>query len=90
MTVLCQVYRSPKRQEMYLYVDKQRGLADVPDALLASFGEPEEVLVLKLSPERKLARADAAEVLTSIREQGYYLQMPPGPEELRRAREGDA
>jgi hypothetical protein len=36
-----------------------------------------------LTPERRLARTSAAEVLRAIREQGYYLQMPPLPETLR-------
>jgi uncharacterized protein YcgL (UPF0745 family) len=85
MTLLCQVFRSPKRAQMYLYVDKSRGLQDVPETLLGSFGEPEEVMTLALTPERRLARADAAEVISNIREQGYYLQMPPTPEKLRRA-----
>ena len=32
MSLLCQVFRSSRQQEMYLYVDKSRGLQDVPDA----------------------------------------------------------
>jgi uncharacterized protein YcgL (UPF0745 family) len=67
---------------MYLYVDKSRALADVPEELLERFGEPIEVMTLVLAPERKLARADVAEVLTSIEQRGFYLQMPPTPAEL--------
>ena len=85
MTLLCQIFRSPKKAEMYLYVDKSRGLDDLPESLLVSFGDPEEVMTLALTPERRLARADVTEVISSIREQGYYLQMPPTPAELRRA-----
>jgi len=84
VTLLCQVYRSTRRAEMYLYVDRQRGLADVPAQLLETFGEPEEVMVLKLAPDRRLARADAREVIASIDERGYYLQLPPTPAELAR------
>ena len=89
MTLLCQVFRSTRKEEMYLYVDKARGLEDVPEPLLKRFGEPEPVMVLPLSAERKLARADAAEVLREIEENGFYLQMPPTPAELLR-REGNA
>ncbi|HEY7776237.1 MAG TPA: YcgL domain-containing protein, partial [Kineobactrum sp.] len=53
---VCQIFRSPRKAEMYLYVDKQRGLEDVPEALLASFGDPQPVMVLLLKPERRLAR----------------------------------
>jgi len=77
MSLLCQVYRSSRKQEMYLYVDKARGLLDVPDTLLAQFGDPAPVMVLHLTPQHKLARADAALVLASIQTQGFYLQMPP-------------
>ena len=89
MKVLCQVYASPRKEEMYLFVDKARGLADVPEALLARFGEPREVMTLVLDPRRKLARADAAEVLERIAGQGYYLQMPPTPQELLRRDNAD-
>jgi uncharacterized protein YcgL (UPF0745 family) len=76
---------------MYLFVEKARGLADVPETLLATFGAPEEVMLLALTPEKTLARASAVEVIDSIRAQGYYLQMPPTTAELMaRERAGDA
>lgn len=82
MSLLCQVYRSPRRAEMYLFVEKSRGLADVPEALAATFGEAEPFMVIALTPDKKLARADAGEVIESIKAQGYYLQMPPTTAEL--------
>ena len=39
---------------------------------------------LLLGPQQKLARADAGEVLRCLAEQGFYLQMPPTADELRR------
>jgi uncharacterized protein len=80
---ICQVFRSPRRAEMYLYVDKAQGLEAVPETLLAQFGEPEAVMTLLLTPERKLARASAGEVLAQIESRGFYLQMPPTEAELR-------
>ena len=82
--MLCQVYRSPRQEQMYLYVSKQDGLAKVPEPLLKRFGEPEPIMLLNLDGSRKLARVDADQVVEAIREQGFFLQMPPGPEELRR------
>jgi uncharacterized protein YcgL (UPF0745 family) len=82
--MLCQVYRSSRRQEMFLYVDKAEGLERVPGALLQQFGEPEAVMILHFDGKRRLARADAGEVVKEIREQGFYLQMPPGPADLQR------
>jgi hypothetical protein len=84
MKRLCQVFRSPRKEEMYLYVDKARGLVDVPEVLMTQFGEPEAVMTLVLHPQRKLARADTAEVLADIAEKGFYLQMPPTAAELLR------
>jgi len=63
---------------MYLYVEKSVGLEQVPAALLQRFGEPEQVMLLLLGSGRKLARVDAEQVEASIREQGFFLQMPPG------------
>jgi len=71
------VYRSSRRTDMYLYVDAKDDLAPVPDELLSQFGKPVEALSLMLTATRKLARADAARVLDSIEEQGFYLQLPP-------------
>ena len=62
---------------MYLFVEKSAGLENVPDELLAQFGELLPVMTLRLTPERKLARTDAALVLASIQERGFFLQMPP-------------
>ena len=84
MKLLCQVFKSTRKQEMYLYVDKARGLVDVPQVLMAQFGEPEAVMTLVLDSQRKLARADTAEVLADIAAQGFYLQMPPTTAELLR------
>lgn len=74
---LVQAFRSPREEGMYLYVDKKEGLARVPEALLARFGKPESALLLMLTAEHKLARADAAKVLAAIQQQGFYLQLPP-------------
>lgn len=79
--LLCEVFKCSRRDETYLYVDKQRGLADVPEALLERFGTPVSVLTLLLSEDKPLARADAARVIAAIDEQGFYLQMPPAREE---------
>lgn len=77
MKTICSVYRSPKKEGMYLYVEKAKGLNDVPEALLKQFGKPEHAMVLVLQPEKKLARVDALAVLESLTEKGFYLQMPP-------------
>lgn len=75
--IICEVFKSSRKDEMYLYVDKRRGLEDVPDALLEPFGKPVPVFTLLLTADKPLARASAVDVLAAIADQGYYFQMPP-------------
>ncbi|MES2823943.1 MAG: YcgL domain-containing protein [Pseudomonadota bacterium] len=81
MKIICQIYRSPKEEGMYLYVKKEEGLTRVPDELLSLFGKPQPAMVLLLTPEKKLARVNVEKVAESLESQGFYLQMPPRVEE---------
>jgi uncharacterized protein YcgL (UPF0745 family) len=75
--MLCQIYRSAKKAETYLYTRFEEKLEEVPEELMTTFGRAEEVMTLELDTDRKLARAEAKDVLQSIEEKGYYLQLPP-------------
>lgn len=79
--LICEVFKSPRKDEMYLYVDKRQGLKDVPDVLLERFGEPRSVMTMLLTPDKPLARVRAEDVIAAIEEQGFYLQMPPAKDE---------
>ncbi len=78
--VLCDVYKTKKKDEAYLYVSRKDALTRVPDALIEQFGKPELAMTMILTPEKKLARADIDKVLKALDEQGFYLQMPPAKE----------
>ncbi len=73
----CSVYRSPKKDGMYLYVPKENPFERVPEQLLQTFGTPGHVIDLDLTADRKLARVSAPDVIQGILQNGYYLQMPP-------------
>ncbi len=75
--LICEIFRSPKEEGLYLYVDKAKGLVDVPEALLEKFGTPQSAMTMLLDGNRKLAKADSKKVLAAIDEHGYYLQLPP-------------
>ena len=75
--LMCEVYKSRKGEEMYLYVSREEQFDRVPEILLARFNDSAPVTRFILTPDRKLARADTAKVISSIKEQGFYLQMPP-------------
>lgn len=79
--LICDVYKSPKKPELYLYVAKAEGLSRVPELLLEPFGQPKHCLTMVLTPERQLARTSGEKVLAAINEQGFYLQLPPQPDE---------
>ena len=74
---LCTVYRSSREAELYIYARRAEALNKVPPDLLSKLGTLSEVLTLKLTPDRKLARVRTADVLAAIADKGYYLQLPP-------------
>jgi len=78
----CWIYRSPRKDEMYLYLAEQDGFSAVPEALLRHFGRPHFVMELELGPEQRLAREDADEVRANLAERGFHLQMPPPDPQL--------
>ncbi len=75
--MLVSVYRSSKKDEMYLYIENKDDFSVVPEALMKAFGKPEFALQLNLKKRAKLARVDIADVIRAISESGYFLQMPP-------------
>ncbi|MDI3324484.1 YcgL domain-containing protein [Pontibacterium granulatum] len=74
---ICSVFKSSRKDEMYLYVDKRDQLKRVPEALLEMFGAALHVMDMPLTAKRELARVDTAKVLSEIDEKGFFLQMPP-------------
>lgn len=75
--MLCFIYKSLKKDELYLYLDKKDDFSALPENLFNSFGPLQFVMELQLSPERKLAREDASKVIASLENKGFYVQMPP-------------
>ncbi|MCO7261834.1 YcgL domain-containing protein [Dickeya zeae] len=78
----CVIYRSAKREQTYLYVEKKDDFSRVPAELMKSFGLPHLVMLLPLDGSKKLASADIEKVKQMLKEQGFYLQLPPPPENL--------
>lgn len=74
--MLCFVYKSLKKEGLYLYLDKKEDFSALPEALLAGVGRLEFVMELELTPERKLARENSEKVLASLQEKGFFVQLP--------------
>jgi len=78
---IVRIYRSSKRDEAYLYIAKKSRFDSLPEDLRTLFGRPILVLDMLLTEDKKLARADAAKVLSEIASKGFYFQMPPPKED---------
>lgn len=77
MTLICEIYRCSKKEGMYIYIAKSDGVDSLPDELKQVTGRLDLAMTLNITPEKKLARASAENVIGSIKEKGYYLQSPP-------------
>ncbi|GAD81303.1 YcgL domain-containing protein [Vibrio ezurae] len=92
--MICAIYKSNKKQGMYLYITKKDDFSSVPDQLMEMFGKPTMVMVVNLA-KRDLATVDVAKVKASLIEDGYFLQLPPPVEnelenyKLRKKQQGD-
>ncbi|MGJ8693774.1 MAG: YcgL domain-containing protein [Thalassotalea sp.] len=80
--MLTVVYKSPKKQFMYLFVEQRDDFSKVPEGLMATFGTPQLVTIVNLATKDKLAFADLAIVKQRLTENGFYLQLPPPIEDL--------
>lgn len=82
----CDIYKSSKKDEMYLYVarpdhpiedESADPLACLSDALRVAFGRATHVMHLELSESRKLARVNVLHVMDSLQTKGFFIQTPP-------------
>lgn len=73
--IQCYIYRSERKADTYLYVAEKDDFSQVPPELLKIFGDPVFSFELELSPTRKLAKEDPAEVLANLKSQGFHLQV---------------
>ncbi|CAM3851955.1 YcgL domain-containing protein [Rheinheimera salexigens] len=80
--MLCAVYKSLKKEQTYLYVERRDDFSAVPEALLTSFGPPKLVTIINLASRQYLALADLDKVKQQLQSQGFYLQVPPPVENL--------
>ncbi len=71
------VYKSQKRADTYVFVADRDGAARLPESLQARLAPFAFVMTLQLDAGRKLAQAQASEVMAQLAERGWYLQMPP-------------
>ncbi|BDY05319.1 YcgL domain-containing protein [Ferrimonas sp. YFM] len=80
--MICAIYKSTKKLDTYLFINKRDDFSQVPEPLLEMFGRPEFVMILPLSKIGKLGQADIDKVREGLNDKGFYLQLPPPQEDL--------
>jgi uncharacterized protein len=78
MNCPCEIYKSSKIADLYVYIKKGSGLECLPEPLMARMGNASLIMELELNSSRKLARADVLKVMEKLECDGFYVQMPPG------------
>ena len=61
----CYVYKSVKKADSYIFLDRKDNFSNIPEKLLLLFGTPQFTLEFDLTEDRKLALADATQVMQS-------------------------
>ncbi|TWX68001.1 YcgL domain-containing protein [Colwellia demingiae] len=80
--MLCAIYKSARKAQTYLFVNKRDDFSSVPEGLMKTFGTPNLVTLINLATKDKLAMADLEKVKKNLVEKGFYLQLPPPQEDL--------
>ncbi|MCT7940292.1 MULTISPECIES: YcgL domain-containing protein [Shewanella] len=80
--MICTVYKSSRKTDTYLFVEKRDVFDEVPQPLMEMFGTPKLVMLVPLSKRDSLALADIDKVKSELKAKGYYLQLPPPTENL--------
>lgn len=83
--MLCAIYKSSKKQDTYLYVPGRDDFSKVPAPLMQTFGTPVFLMIMPLKKDRALAIVDMEKLRHELTLNGFYLQLPPPPENLLKA-----
>lgn len=70
------VYKSLRKDDSYVFLAARDDFARLPGPVLQRLEPLRFVLEVALTPERKLARADAATVRENLVLRGFHLQLP--------------
>lgn len=71
----CYIYRSIKKENSYLYIDKENDFSRVPEVLMKAFGQPIFAMKVLLDGKRQFVAGNAKEIEQKITDDGFFLQM---------------
>ena len=74
------IYKSLKKDYLYLYLVNRDDFSKVPEELLNNFGKLEFVMEIELTEDKNLAKEEAKKVIESLNTKGFFIQLPPQKE----------
>jgi len=78
----CFVYKSSRKADTYVYLRARDDFAALPATIGETLGTLAFVMKFELTPERKLARENAAAIIENLHSRGFHLQLPPPVDSL--------
>lgn len=73
--MICFVYKSIRKADIYLYIEQKGDFSHVPTELLSMFGKPVFVMELSLHNKLNLAKIECETLKMQLKEMGFYLQV---------------
>ncbi|MDO4625808.1 MAG: YcgL domain-containing protein [Pasteurellaceae bacterium] len=73
--MLCAIYKSTKKERMYLYVSQRDNFSAVPESLMQAFGKLHLVMLFNLAGKKTLKGLNHQDVIDALQTQGFYLQI---------------
>ena len=80
--ILCDVFKTKKKDEMYLYVTRKDAFTRVPEELMTMFGKPELAMTMILTPEKIAWPSGYRKSVSSARRKGVLLANATGKRTL--------
>ncbi|MCX8729778.1 YcgL domain-containing protein [Gilliamella sp. B2969] len=71
----CYIYRSPKKENCYLYLEKENDFSTIPGKVMSIFGSPVLVMKVLLDGKRRFVVGTSDEIEEKIKADGFFLQM---------------
>ncbi len=74
--MICEIYRSDTKTGLYIYLEKDKKIDELPDELIKLLGKHTKVMELDINSHQKLANEDIEKVKINLLERGYHVQLP--------------
>ena len=72
----CHIYKGKRKQDHYLFLPADSSLDEIPESILQLLGEIQHVMKIDITSDTHLAQSEPAAVLETIKEKGFYIQLP--------------